>query len=95
MSSQVETDSRNDKQKKGLTLWPATALVTGTIVGAGIFTLPAKLAQYGPISLVGFAITAVGATMLAMIFARLSRRSPDVGGPYAYSRAGFGDFIGF
>jgi APA family basic amino acid/polyamine antiporter len=80
---------------KGLTLWPATALVTGTIIGAGIFTQPTWLAQWGPISLVGFALTAVGSLMLALVFSSLARRTPDVGGPYAFSRQGFGDFIGF
>ncbi len=80
---------------KGLTLWPATALVTGTIIGSGIFTLPAALAEYGPISLVGFAITSVGAVLLALVFASLARRTPDVGGPYAFARHGFGDFVGF
>lgn len=80
---------------KGLTLWPATALVTGTIIGAGIFTQPSWLAQYGPISLLGFAVTAFGGVMLALTFASLARRTPDVGGPYAFSRQGFGDFVGF
>lgn len=82
-------------QAKGLTLWPATALVTGTIIGAGIFTQPTWLAQWGPISIVGFALTALGSIMLALVFASLARRTPDVGGPYAFSRQGFGDFIGF
>lgn len=94
MSTETESDVQSTGEQKGLTLWPATALVTGTIVGAGIFTLPAKLAEYGPISLVGFAITAFGATMLALVFARLARRTPDVGGPYAYARTEFGDFVG-
>ncbi len=80
---------------KGLTLTPATALVTGTIIGSGIFTLPAALAEYGPISLVGFALTSVGAVLLALVFASLARRTPDVGGPYAFARHGFGDFAGF
>ncbi len=82
-------------QAKGLTLWPATALVTGTIIGAGIFTQPSWLARFGPISILGFAITAIGSLMLALVFASLARRTPDVGGPYAFSRQGFGDFVGF
>lgn len=90
----VET-AKEAKPAKQLTLWPATALVTGTIIGAGIFTQPTWLAQYGPISLVGFAITAFGSLMLALVFSSLARRTPDVGGPYAFSRQGFGDFIGF
>ena len=82
-------------RRSGLTLWPATALVTGTIIGAGIFTQPTWLAQWGPISILGFSLTAIGSIMLALVFASLARRTPDVGGPYAFSRQGFGDFIGF
>lgn len=96
MSTTVSTDTQpSAPPAKGLTLWPATALVTGTIIGSGIFTLPAALAEYGPISLVGFAVTSAGAVMLALVFASLSRRTPDVGGPYAFARHGFGDFVGF
>lgn len=91
----VETAPETVEQRKGLTMWPATALVTGTIIGSGIFTLPAALAEYGPISLVGFALTSLGAVMLALVFASLAKRTPDVGGPYAFARHGFGDFIGF
>lgn len=91
----TKTDTESQTPQKALTLWPATALVTGTIIGSGIFTLPAALAQYGPISLVGFALTCVGALMLALVFASLARRTPDVGGPYAFARHGFGDFVGF
>ncbi len=92
----VDESSQDVAEKpKGMTLWPATALVTGTIIGAGIFTQPTWLAQYGPISLVGFALTALGSVMLALVFARLARRSPEVGGPYAFARDGFGRFIGF
>lgn len=83
------------KRPGGLTIAPATALVTGTIIGSGIFTLPAALAEYGPISLIGFALTSLGAVLLALVFASLARRSPDVGGPYAFARHGFGDFAGF
>jgi APA family basic amino acid/polyamine antiporter len=89
------TEAAAKTKPKGLTLWPATALVTGTIIGAGIFTQPSWLAQYGPISLLGFAITALGSLMLALVFSSLARRTPDVGGPYAFSRQGFGDFVGF
>ena len=90
-----QTTQEVTDKPKGLTLWPATALVTGTIIGAGIFTQPSWLAQYGPISLLGFAITAFGSLMLALVFSSLARRTPDVGGPYAFSRQGFGDFVGF
>ncbi len=57
--------------------------------------LPASLAMYGNVGLVGLLITSAGALLLAKVFARLSRDFPVIGGPYAYSREAFGDFIGF
>jgi APA family basic amino acid/polyamine antiporter len=73
----------------------ATTLVIGNMIGSGVFLLPASLASYGGISLVGWAFTAAGAFLLAWVFASLARSSPKTGGPYAYSRQAFGDFIGF
>lgn len=79
----------------GLGLTMATALVVGNMIGSGVFLLPAALGAFGPISLVAFAITAVGAILLALVFARLGRTYPETGGPYVYSKRAFGDFIGF
>lgn len=76
-------------------LTSATALIVGTIIGVGIFNLPTSLATYGPISLVSMALTTVGALVLALLFAALSRRLPADGGPYAYARVGFGNPLGF
>jgi APA family basic amino acid/polyamine antiporter len=73
----------------------ATALVVGNMIGSGVFLLPASLGSYGPISLVAFGLTAVGAILLALVFARLGRTYPETGGPYVYSRRAFGDFVGF
>ncbi len=73
----------------------ATALVVGNMIGSGVFLLPASLGAYGPISLVAFALTGLGAVFLAIVFARLGRAYPQTGGPYVYSRRAFGDFVGF
>lgn len=78
-----------------LGLWSATALVIGSIIGSGVFLLPASLAPYGATSLIGWAITLFGAVMLALTFAKLSSRWPHTGGPYTFARAGFGDLAGF
>jgi len=81
--------------KGGLGLWMLTALVAGNMIGSGIFLLPASLAAYGSIGILSWVFTGVGAIFLALVFARLSTLIPKTGGPYAYCRAGFGDFIGF
>jgi basic amino acid/polyamine antiporter, APA family len=73
----------------------ATALVVGSIVGVGIFNLPASLAPYGPVTLVSMGLTTIGALALARLFASLSRRMPADGGPYAYARVAFGNKLGF
>lgn len=89
------TISPTNRPARQLGLWMATSLVIGNMIGSGIFLLPASLAPYGGYGIVGWLITAAGALMLAVVFARLARRIPRAGGPYAYARAGFGDFAGF
>ncbi|GAB3388682.1 amino acid permease [Lysobacter fragariae] len=78
-----------------LGLWSATALVIGSIIGSGVFLLPASLAPYGATSLIGWGITLFGAVMLALTFARLAMLWPQTGGPYTFVRNGFGDLPGF
>jgi len=74
----------------------STALVVGNMIGAGIFILPASLSKYGGISLLGWVFTASGALILAKIFSNFSKIIVNKsGGPYLYSKQGFGDFIGF
>ena len=65
------------------------------MIGSGIFLLPAALAFYGGISILGWIISGAGAIALAVVFSRLSRKYPITGGPYAYTREGYGDFAGF
>ena len=82
--------------QKKIGLITTTSLVVGNMIGAGIFLLPATLAKYGSISLLGWLFTATGALILAKIFSNFSKIIVNKsGGPYTYSKAGFGDFIGF
>ena len=85
---------KTKSQKIGLLT--TTSLVVGNMIGVGIFVLPAVLSSYGSISLLGWVFTATGALILAKIFSNFSRIIVNKsGGPYIYSKAGFGDFIGF
>ncbi len=73
-----------------------TSLVVGNMIGAGIFVLPAALASYGSISILGWIFSAAGALVLAKIFSNFSKIIiSKSGGPYVYTKEGFGDFIGF
>lgn len=81
---------------KKIGLITTTSLVVGNMIGAGIFILPASLSTYGSISLLGWVFTATGALILAKIFSNFSTIIVNKsGGPYVYSKEGFGDFIGF
>jgi basic amino acid/polyamine antiporter, APA family len=91
----VSTNKPAAEMVKKLGLTAATSLVIGNMIGSGIFLLPSSLAPYGLLSIVGWVITAFGAIMLALVFAKLSQMIVGAGGPYAYSRVGFGDFAGF
>ena len=83
--------------KKDIGLFIATALVTGNIMGSGIFMLPATLAKKsGPgATMLAWVLTAVGSIFLALSFAKLGSKIPKTGGPYEYSKSAFGDFTGF
>jgi APA family basic amino acid/polyamine antiporter len=87
--------SENTSTNK-LGLWSSTSLVVGNMIGAGVFLMPAALASYGSISLLGWVFSAIGSYFLARVFSNLSKLMPHAtGGPYAYTRAGLGDFAGF
>src|SRR5258708_6105855 len=81
--------------KRALGPWMLTALVAGNMVGSGIFYLPTELAGYGSISLLAWVFTSCGALLLALVFAKLGMLLPRIGGPYAYCREAFGEFVGF
>jgi APA family basic amino acid/polyamine antiporter len=77
-------------------LLTATSLVVGNMIASGVFMLPATLAGYGGISLVGWVVSCIGAMSLALVFGWLSKLRPNAtGGPYAYVRDGMGDFAGY
>ena len=74
-------------------LMTSTALVVGNMIGSGVFLLPATLAAYGGISLLGWIGSSVGAIFLALLFSNLSKIVKNsTGGPYAFTRVGLGDF---
>ena len=75
-----------------------TAMVVGSMVGAGIFSLPARFgASTGPFgAIVAWLVAGGGMLMLAFVFQSLAVRKPDLdAGIFAYAQAGFGNFLGF
>jgi arginine:ornithine antiporter / lysine permease len=74
------------------------AMVIGSMVGVGVFSLPQALGKYTGVvgSLISWTITGSGMLVLALIFQRLAWRKPELDvGVYTYARAGFGRYTGF
>ncbi len=81
-----------------LGLGSLTALVIGSMIGAGVFSLPQNMAAVAsPLAvMIGWIITGVGMIFLALSFQQLAIHKPEINsGVFGYARAGFGDFAGF
>ncbi|MCU7728077.1 basic amino acid/polyamine antiporter [Actinoplanes sp. KI2] len=81
-----------------LTFMTMTAMVVGSMVGAGVFSLPRRFAQETGVAgaLIAWVIAGAGMLMLAFVFQYLAVRRPDLdAGVYAYAKAGFGEYLGF
>src|SRR6201995_4018481 len=81
-----------------LSLPMLTAMVVGSMVGSGIFSLPRTFGiATGPFGAVfAWCIAGGGMYMLARVFQTLAERKPDLdAGVFAYAKAGFGGYPGF
>ncbi|WP_127959565.1 amino acid permease [Serratia microhaemolytica] len=81
-----------------LSLWSLSALVVGSMIGAGIFSLPATFgrATGGFGALIAWCIAGGGMLMLAFVFQTLAQRKPELdSGVFIYAKEGFGDYLGF
>ncbi len=81
----LDVNGANMASSKKIGLIACTGIVAGNMMGSGIALLPANLAKIGSIALFGWLITLIGAMSLAYVFARLTTRDPQVGGPIAYA----------
>jgi len=73
-------------------------MVVGSMVGAGVFSLPGTFAgATGAIGeAVAWTLAGTGMLTLVLVFQRLAVRRPELdSGIYAYAKAGFGDYVGF
>ena len=78
-----------------LGFWRCWGLVVGGAIGTSVFMMPAVLAPYGYLGSLSLAAATAGAMGVALTMGHLARRVTVSGGPYAYTRAAFGDLAGF
>ena len=81
---------------RGIRRWDLVALIINSMVGAGIFVLPARaFGLIGPYSLAAFVICALVVALIILCFAEVGSRFKETGGPYLYARESFGAAAGF
>lgn len=72
----------------------ATALVAGSMIGSGVYLLPATFGAMGSISILGWIAATVAALAIAGLFAALGAAAPEARGLAGYVQAGLGRFAG-
>src|SRR5689334_17997721 len=85
-----------EKLVRGLGRWDLTAIAINTIIGTGIFILPARVTGLiGNYSLIAFVACALIVGLIVLCFAEVSSRFESTGGMYLYAREAFGPVVGF
>lgn len=92
----TDNESKSGEHKLGLIA--LIAIVVGSMLGGGVFSLPqntAATSAIGPI-IIAWIIAGIGIYFIANSFRLLSDLRPDLqAGVYMYAQEGFGSFIGF
>lgn len=89
----------NGQQNNQLSFSGLTAMIIGSTIGAGIFTIAGDMASNGAHTgsvLIGWGICGIGMYALMMSFFGLNKARPELtNGIYSYAKEGFGEFVGF
>lgn len=86
--------SKNESDKLGF--WSIVLLAINAIIGSGIFLTPGSVVQQaGSQALLVYFIAAIFASILAISFSAAAKYVTKSGAAYAYSKAAFGNNMGF
>jgi amino acid transporter len=87
---------RSENLIRGIGVRQLTASIVNSTIGAGIFVLPALVAQgLGPAAPLAYAICAVTMALVVTTFAMAGSRVTQTGGLFAYVEVAFGPYVGF
>jgi APA family basic amino acid/polyamine antiporter len=90
--------ARPTELARDLRLSHASAIVVGTIIGSGIFLVPAEMMQAAGSAKLVYLAWLVGGLLSffgALTYAELGAMKPQAGGEYVYIRDGYGPLAGF
>ncbi len=92
------TSAQQPQFVQGMGLFSATAIVMGSMIGSGIFIVPADMSRLlgSPALLIGaWLVTAVMTIIGALSYGELAAMMPKAGGQYVYLRESLGPLWGF
>ena len=98
MADTPQSTTARPELSRDLGVSHASAIVVGTIIGSGIFLVPAEMMQaVGSAKLVYLAWVVGGVLSFfgALTYAELGAMRPQAGGEYVYVRDGYGPLAGF
>ena len=96
MSSSASGERPPVTLRRVLGRWDLTAIGVNQVIGSGIFLLPSVVAAaVGAWSVLAFVLVGLASMLVALCFAEVGSRFEGTGGPYLYTRAAFGRFVGF
>lgn len=85
-----------EKLVRGIGRWDLIAIVINTVIGAGIFGLPSKVAALiGSYSIIAFIVCSIIIAFVVLCFAEVSSRFQATGGAYIYTKEAYGRIVGF
>ena len=88
--------SRDRGLERGMGALGLATMVFNTVVGAGIFVIPASLSRdVGSAAPLAYLACVVAMGSVSLCFAAAGSRVPTSGGPYGYAEVAFGPLVGF
>ncbi len=85
--------------RKGLGLWDCASLIMGSMIGSGIFLVPADMAKALPggagLLMLAWVLVAVLTICGALTYGELAAMMPKAGGQYVYLKEAWGRLTGF
>ncbi len=97
-TSTAAVDGKRPELVRELNAWHSTAIVVGTIIGSGIFLVPAEMMQAVGSARMVYLAWIVGGLLSffgALTYAELGALRPWAGGEYVYIRDAYGPLPGF
>jgi amino acid transporter len=98
MTSERPRPATTPSLQRVLGLWSAISIVIGTVIGSGVFLVPASMIQnVGSVRNLFFVWIAAGFLSLfgALTYAELAAALPEAGGEYVFLREAYGPFWGY